>query len=469
LWSSTLLLALGVARIDLAADTADPWALPSPPPPAVYTGPLFAMSHDYPLPPPAAPSEAPWRAAIGNDLISVDNAAAYVQALKDHIAGDMRVLLFDYADWDAAQAGWYNAPWLTGVREPIHGTYVGSSFPAEMFPRSGLSEPMTTHVLVYYDAVASAVLSGIWGDSGLRPLPGIESGKGQYPEGSIVVKPAFTTADGANWPPMQGAYTWPIYAKPGAGTGGEPELQSAQLFQFDIIVKDSASAPETQWVFTTLVYDKDAPGDMWDKLVPLGAMWGADPDVASPQGCDPIAGTCPPLSQTWINPDAPLYAKETLGWGGRLSGPNDGAVDIDAAEIDADGSIKPYKGRYAMSSCMSCHNAAEYALESFLLPSPAQCEGDSCSPTLVTCKGDSCEQSAKGDRIAYHRTGSKDFMRWFVNRPGNEPMDPGTISLDYGMNNAFKSVPTWYATTHGKKLRFAEPLTNYQGHTLRFR
>lgn len=72
------------------------------PPPADYAGPLFKLSHHYPsqLPAPAMP----WRAAIRNGRISVQNAPAYTQALKDAIGADMRALL-DYAQWDAAQRG----------------------------------------------------------------------------------------------------------------------------------------------------------------------------------------------------------------------------------------------------------------------------------------------------------------------------------------------------------------------------
>ena len=45
-------------------------------------------------------------------------------------------------------------------------------------------------------------------------------------------------------------------------------------------MKDSLSAPQTGWVFTTLVYDKDAPGrTVLDKMVPLGAQWGNDPQA----------------------------------------------------------------------------------------------------------------------------------------------------------------------------------------------
>jgi len=402
----------------------------------------------------------PWRAAIGNGPITVQNANAYVMALKSEIAPDMKQLLFDYPNWDAARAGWYNQPWESSIREPIHGTFPGSTFSPDMFPESKLNGDMTTHVLVYYDEVAAQSLGEVWGSTGTNPEPAIKSGAQQFPEGSIVVKPAFTTADGTLWPPMDKAFPWQIYAKPGDGTTGSPELQDVSLLQFDIIVKDSVAAPKTQWVFSTLVYDKDAPGDDWDKLVPLGAMWGNDPSVISPQGCKPTAPNgdptlCPALSETWVNPAAPPYSKETLGWGGRLSGPNDGAVDTNAAIQNPGGSgSTPYDGRYAMSSCMSCHGPAEYKTDSFLLPVSSTCQQDSCRP----------EQDAQ-NRLVYLASGSPEFMNWFQDRAGNVPQDEGSIALDYDMDYAFKALPIWFDQTDqpGADLKYIEAFNDYRG------
>ena len=206
-------------------DSVDPWALPPPPPKDQYDGPLFRLSHDYPEAQVMPVEPLLWRQAIGNGTIDTSNAGAYTQALKDYIAGDMKTLLFDYPSWSAAAAGWYNVPWLADIRDPIHGTYVGSSFPPAMFPISKLSADMTTHVLVYYDRVAAGILRNMWGTSGMNPIPGIEAGGAQYAEGSLVVKPAFTTASGAQWPPMRGAFPWQIWARPGDGTSGEPDLR----------------------------------------------------------------------------------------------------------------------------------------------------------------------------------------------------------------------------------------------------
>lgn len=452
----------------------DPWAEPPAPPLSIYNGPLFELSHQYPQDPVAPPVSPPWQTAINSGEITTSNASAYTNALKDFIAEDMKQLLFDYQNWDAPTAGWYNLPWLTELdennqpmvnklREPIHGTYVGSTFPPEMFPKSELSNTMSTHVLVYYDAVAASSLQRVWGESGMDPLSGLEANGGQFPEGGIIVKSAFTTASGHEWPPIAGAYPWQIYAPlaqndDGSDNSPPSQLQTVYLFQFDIIVKDTKSAPDSGWVFTTLVYDQRVESeDPWDKMIPLGTMWGNDPDVISPQACDYlVVNDCPELSETWINQGSPVYSRETLGWGGRLSGPNDGAVDINAYVQNLDKSIAPVPGRYAMSSCMSCHSSAQYPMESFLLPVPSSCNAESCKPATVDLNGNTS--------LVYYPSGSDQYMRWFQSNPGTHPMDSGTTPLDYNMNEAFKALPQWYKQTgQTGTLNFIEAFNAYHG------
>lgn len=434
----------------------DPFSDPAAPPSSEYEGPLFQMSVDYPTGGAPDLGTTPWQDAIGSEEIDVDNAESYVEALKAQIEPDMATLLFDFEEWDASSAGWYNQPWLSTIRDGIHGTYIGSEFPAAMFPKSGLRAPMTTHVLVYYDEQAAYSLGSVWDEAG---DPSLSSREGQFAEGAIIVKPAFTTANPSTWPPMADGFSWTLWGSPTSAeesTGTDRELIDTTLFQFDIIVKDTQSSPESQWVFSTLVYDKDADGTVWDKMVPLGVMWGNDPSVNSPIDCNylPSVDNCPTLSETWINPDAPLYSMETLGWGGRLSGPNDGAVDINAAIYQGEGDpAAPYPDRYAMSSCMSCHGPAEFESESFLLPVPPECADDACRPTVD-----------KDGRVVYYKAGSTEFMQWFQNRPGDVPQDLDAIALDYDMNLAFKALPQWFkGTGQSGNLNFVEDFNDYRG------
>jgi hypothetical protein len=389
---------------------------------AQYSGPLFQLSHSYPTVQPPPVNNPPWIAALKGKPIGKDNALAYVQALKDYIADDMKTLLYNYPAWDAQTAGWYNEPWLASIRESIHGTYVGSEFPANTFPKSGLKVDMTTYVLTYYDGLAAYTLGQVWGKTAMNPT--ITTSSGQFPEGAIVVKVATTSALAQDWPAMEGASLWPVYVTPPNGDPtAPPQVMNTSIMQFDIIVKDSKTAPKTGWVFSTLVYDKSVPGnDPWAKMIPLGAMWGNDPTVNS------TANPGAPLSETVINPVAPVYSTETLGWGGRLSGPNDGAV---VAPAYYNGQTYP---SVAASSCMSCHSSAQWPMQSFLLPSPTN------PPKTV------------GDALVIEVPGSTGWDKWFQDNLGNVPMDQGSIAFDFDMVFTFKSLPAWKKATQGKSV-----------------
>jgi hypothetical protein len=256
----------------------------------------------------------------------------------------------------------------------------------------------------------------------------------------VIVKAAVFLSDDPSaqkdwWPVTNGAAEWPIYTAIPEQMPGSPAVLRSYVMQFDIIVKDSVASPKTGWVFAALVYDRNAAGDAWDKMVPLGAMWGNDPDV------DSSAKKPEPLEETWINPAAPKYSTETLGWGGRLAGPNDGARnDIQFG--------KKIKVNHPDSSCMSCHGPAEWQPEkhkqlSFLLPSYASAQG---GPPYKTCP----EGKPGDENICSPEPGSKEWAQWFQNRPGNEPQDAGSVATDYDMVFAFKSLPMWWKATGGK-------------------
>lgn len=423
-----------------------------------YSGPYFKLSHDYPS---KAPVPAmPWRVAIRNGVITTSNAKAYAEALKQSVSKDMQVLIQDYPKWDAAKAGWYNEPWLGTMREPIHGMYVGSGeLDASLFAQSGLTKPITTYVLTYYDKTAAITLSNIWGKTAMKPA--INTATTQFAEGSVIIKAAFITANGNVWPVMQGALTWPLYIStnattnpPPGYTATPPVLTNTSFMQFDIIVKDSKSAPKTGWVFTTLVYDKrlkQGANGVWDQMVVLGAQWGNDPQARDPGNANPT------LVENWNNPAAPAYGGETFGWDQRLSGPNDGAMNnyayisgtnpaLSSAKVDEKAGAMVYIQNGKNSSCMSCHSSAQWNLknqalgmDSFLLPlmtarpqSPAGCKDDQCN------------------YLNSPPPGSPLWLKWFKNRLGTQPMDAGSIAGDFDLVLTFKSLPVWYATTTGK-------------------
>jgi hypothetical protein len=431
-----------------AAQIPQPFANAQWPAPTGYPDTTFSLSHAYPA---TAPVPAmPWRAAINNGLITTANASLYAEALKASIATDMRVMLQDYKNWDAPKRGWYNEPWLGATaREPIHGMYVGtSSMDVSLFKASGLKKNFTTYVLTYYDKTAAQTLNKIWGSTAMQPK--VATDTTQFAEGSVIIKAAFTTAGPDVWPVMKGALPWPLYIKVNATKSANPSptpvLTPNYLMQFDIIVKDSVSAPKTGWVFTTLVYDAriNAPdNDIWKKMVVLGAQWGNDPQADNPAVPKPV------LLENWNNPKAPAYGGATFGWGERLSGPNDGAMNDFAYATTSNPTPQKYVKNGKDSSCMSCHSSAQWNLknqklgmDSFLIPISTP------RPDLPPgCTSTKKDPKPCGNFLNSPPPGSATWMKWFQDRKGSEPMDPGSVAGDFDMVLTFKTLPAWYTAT----------------------
>jgi hypothetical protein len=430
-------------------------ALPTPEK-DIYKGPLFQLRHDYPgsLPP---AGNFPWKQVTKNGHITTQNALPYVNALKKYVTNDMRRLIFNYARWKPQSENWWESIWLGSEREPIRGMYVGSGFPAGTL--TGQTFDLTTYVFTLYDQRAAKTLGDIWGTDLARALkPVFARNTTQFAEGSVIVKFSLVSSCGGDWAPMTGAAVWQIFAplNTSNGSGHNPQskcksngsngnsstpvLTNVYLMQFDIIVKDSVAAPQTGWVFSTLVYDKDAPGkDAWDKMIPLGATWGGDPDIinTSDAALTPPVTVDRKLKQNWINPQAPAYSVATLGWDGRLSGPNDGAVVTPAWAGE-----HYYPKGLASAGCLGCHSSAQYPMTSFLLPSTTY-PPQTAQPPL------SSDGSAAALILA--KPGTPLWMKWFQSNNGYTPMGPATssgqqpVALDYDMVTAFKAIPMWQA------------------------
>ncbi|SEO44395.1 hypothetical protein [Mucilaginibacter sp. OK283] len=383
----------------------------SVPSPQQYSDSLFKLSHDYPttFKPVINPS---WQKALNGQPISDKNAIAYMDSLKSYVAPNVLPFFSDNKNWTSAKYGWFNEPWVGAQREAILGTYLGNGNPANMFKT--LKEDEAGYALVLYDSVAAYTVGQIWGKTGQKV--NLANDAAQFKEGSVIVKFAFSNVNYPQWPVMKNAQTFSVYDT--IPTKENPkkgyQVRKVSFFQMDIIVKDSKTSPKTGWVYSTFVYDMDAPGSGWDKMVPLGAMWGDDPGINSP-----LIPPYPKLAETVINPKAPAYSTETLGWGGRLSGPNDGAVAQVAFDIN---SGKKYTN-LALSSCMSCHSPAQDSFNSFLLPGPFP----------------------SSDSLKVYTPGSPNWNLWFQDNYGNVPFDKGQVAMDYDMVMAFKSVLAYQA------------------------
>jgi hypothetical protein len=421
-----------------------PPANSNPPP---FDGPykFRQLSHNYPSAPPAHS----WLDVKPNGPITLDNAYAYMTALKAYVAPSLRKMIEAPAEWDAAASGWYDMPWMGPAdpgdvgdpakgaedgREAILGSFTGQIILAKSEAHRRLKVDTQNHTVVYYDGMAASTLGDIW-----KNINAPNQAAASYREGSLVVKAGGVAATPDEWPEVDGAAIWRVYRPPPAQVIDNklhpddpvpwaPVLTDLRVMQFDIIVKDTDAAPETGWVFATFIYDKTAPKGTgpWDQLIPLGATWGNDPEFDSyylghpPH--DPNDPDAARLKQFWRNPKAPEYALATLGWGGRMSGPIDiaerhGVVLVDNAapgEFKADDDCKkaPHtdiEGPFRASGCLSCHGTSQSATPARMYPSPV--------PARLPMDGQT---------FCLFRPGGADWARWFQNRSGGQPQNPST-------------------------------------------
>ncbi len=384
-----------------------------------YDGPLYRLNYNYPVS--LSEPTTPWTKVLGGKPLSKHNALAYIEALKKYISEDMRMLVTHPREWNRREHNnWYGMIWAgdevgkTGWegREAIYGTYTGQILQSAIYKDSGLKVNIRNHATIYYDKTAAYTLQQVWKKCfPHNPAcpPSLKNNEAQFKEGALIIKAAGATASPAEWPVMEGAAKWQIYRRPfdlnGTIKDKPPVVTDIYVAIFDIIVKDTVASPETGWVFSTLVYDKNAPGkDAWDRMVPFGAIWGNDPKVNSAQDPDQ------PLMETYVNPDAPAYSKVTLGYGGRLSGPFDIAVkynvNVDGKRVEA----------LPSSSCLSCHGTSSHRT------------GRARPVTFFYPVKMPLTQPWN-----MYTPGSSEWNQWFQNRPGNiaQSKEPGVVALDY--------------------------------------
>ncbi|MFM9862871.1 MAG: hypothetical protein ACKVRO_04625 [Micropepsaceae bacterium] len=300
--------------------------------PPGWRGPVFEPSYAFPKTVRAEPH--PW------DTISFrKEPERYLRLLLNYaLEGQDRV------DWRLAHnktRRWYHVPWLgpgsTG-REFIHGLTRARDFaPGEM--SSTQTSCRQNWGLAFYNDVGGVVLGKMWGrgarDPNLDALP--------FPEGTVAVKLVFTEATADDDPKLAGAPELAanvhVDLQPGdeacataADANGKPAQRAPKtlrLIQVDLAVRENRASYKTGWVFGSFRYDGSLPGtDPWTKLVPLGLMWGNDPQLSD---ANAAAGAKP--RQSIIFP-----AGQGFGRGGRMNG-----IADDRA-----------------SACSSCHMAAQW-------------------------------------------------------------------------------------------------------------
>lgn len=293
------------------------------PPTPGWNGTVFKLSQDYPTQLPAA-GTLPW-----DNIDFKTQPMQYLLAVRDYVyEGNIDV---DWQVQNNAVRKWFHAPWMhpgPAGREFARGlTRERPSQAGELHPNQTTEFP--NWAVGVYNAPGGFTLGQVWADPN-KPKPDAAL----FPVGTVSAKLLFTTATVAEVPYLRNAVRWRAHVTgPGSGTRA---IRTVRLLQMDIAVRDSRADSTTGWVFGTFVYDGNAPGATpWQRMVPLGLMWGNDPTVTPTQGT---------LQETKINPN--VNTPQHLGWAKRLNGPVDNK----------------------RSSCLSCHSTAQFPEFSDFLP-----------------------------------------------------------------------------------------------------
>jgi len=330
------------------------------PPAEQYNGTLFKLSQDYPAQMPDS-SQLPafFQTDFQNDWRN------YMLQVRDYcFEGNTEV---DWRVENNKMRGWYHMPWQdygrTG-REAIHGLTQEAPLSAGQLAATQTYPVAVAHAIGFYNEFGGYTIGQVWKDHA-KPDPSVTSNAG-FPIGTVVCKLLFVDMPPAEIaeeiPYLVNPIEWQAYTAdgfnapaPGQAQEKPRSVKEVTLIQMDIMIRDDR-AP-SGWIFGTFQYNGAlANATPWNNLIPVGLMWGNDPDYAENTQNIPVTDAnhnFPPnqpvtqtpintgLKETIINPDANELPPTHLGWEGRLNGPVDNP----------------------RSSCMSCHMTASYRNE----------------------------------------------------------------------------------------------------------
>lgn len=287
-------------------------------PPPAGADHTFTLSQDYPRTLPA--KVAPWES-----INFRTHPEDYMRAVLAYV---LEGNIDPAVDWDGhrnAVRKWYHVPWMHRgrfPREPMRGLTEERAAPPRTLHPNQVTRAANWGVGLYNPRGGYQV-GKVWADPAAPRTDNVK-----FKSGSVSVKLLFTSASVAEVPYLRNAKEW----KANTTTGND--ITTLRLLQIDIAVRDTDNSSRTGWIFGTFMYNGDAPGaTVYDRMVPVGLMWGNDPDVTPSMV---TAGAM--LQQGWINPAIrPLMFGREFGWGGRVNGPVDNP----------------------RSSCLSCHSTAQ--------------------------------------------------------------------------------------------------------------
>lgn len=284
--------------------------------PAGWTGPVFQLSTGYPTALPTGDPK-PWKA-----FDFKTQPEQYIRAVLGYCREGNEAV--DWAGQNNAVRKWYHAPGLVkgnNGREFIRGlTLERTSRKKELAPTQ--TQAWSNWAVGLYNPTAGYTIGQVWQNPANPNTAGVK-----FEDGAVGVKLLFTTAPVAQVPFLANSMEWQANV---ALPGNNPRIpQTVRLLQVDVAVRDSRADSITGWVFGTFMYQTDAAGmGQLDRLVPVGVMWGNDPDLTPAKVA---MGEKP--KESWINP---ATQSPHVGWNGRLNGPVDNPI----------------------SACLSCHTRA---------------------------------------------------------------------------------------------------------------
>ena len=335
-----------------------------------YTGKLFTLSQDYPK---QLPTELPaFFKQLPKDFSNdFESWREYMTAVKDYcLEGNLQ------KNWtENPVRGWYHMPWQhygPMGREAINGLTKEAQIQKGQLAASQTTTGQTYAVGVYND-FGGYTIGQVWQDP-QNPDPSHTAKPHSFPNGTVVCKALFADVDRSQVPFLQNPVLWKGYITD-TYESAKRVVRDVALIQMDIAVRDTR-VKETGWLFGTFQYNgENAKAASWDNLVPVGIMWGNDPEDTQSSGGTWDGSKTPinqDLKETAINAK-PELPPTHLGWNGRLNGPVDNPV----------------------SSCLSCHMTAEAPQLAIMNPT-FQSPNNQPAP------------------------GSAEWMKWFANIPAGE-------------------------------------------------
>ena len=374
-------------------------------PPASYTGPIFQLSQNYPKTLPTGPLPAFFKLLPPKLTNDFEQWRTYVDAVKKYcLDGNVE------SDWYVQNnkvRHWYHAPWQHYGplgREGIHGLTKEAQIQSQQLAPTQVTTGQTFAVGIYND-IGGYTIGQVWKDP-QNPDPSVTSQPNSFHNGTVVCKPLFADVDLKQVPFLVNPVLWQAYVTDSFDSANR-EIKNVALIQMDFAIRDTR-VPGTGWIFGTFQYNGQMSSKpSWDNLVPVGLMWGNDPentgnDYTNKQPT--VTKINPTIMESAINAKTSELPPTHLGWNGRLDGPVDNPV----------------------SACLSCHMTAE---------SPQ------LSPMNPTFQAP--------DKVP--PVGSKEWMRWFQNEPAGKPFDAAPLSTDFSLQLAggIQNFYDWKCTQDG--------------------